>query len=426
MKSLVKGQNIALDAELDASRSLQVGLGWRAGDASAPTDLDVWALLLDSASQSPSAASVVYYQQLSAAGGAVTLSGDDRTGRSGGDGGDAERVDVRLDALPPEVARIAFVVALHADAGSTADLGAVRGGHIRLSTPGAEIVRFDLDEVAGGERAMVFGELYLHTSGWKFRAVGQGYAEGLVAVARQYGVDLSALDLTKTPAAIPAPAPAPPAPASTATANPNKVVLTKSAPRVSLTKKGTPSGSMRVNLNWIARPPAQGGGLLKRVQASTAQAVDLDLGCLYELSDGSKGVVQALGNMFQSRSKHERPIVWLDGDDRSGGNAGGENLHIDLSAAPDIRRLLVFAFIYQGVPNWSAANAVVTLFPSSGPQVEIALDEPDPKAPTCAIALLENVGGEIEVRREVRYIQGTQSALDSAYGWGMNWSRGRK
>jgi tellurite resistance protein TerA len=44
----------------------------------------------------------------------------------------------------------------------------------------------------------------------------------------------------------------------------------------------------------------------------------------------------------------------------------------------------------------------------------------------CAIALLESAGGDFTVRREVRYVDGAQDALDRAYGWGMNWSRGRK
>jgi len=44
----------------------------------------------------------------------------------------------------------------------------------------------------------------------------------------------------------------------------------------------------------------------------------------------------------------------------------------------------------------------------------------------CAIALLEGGGGDLTVRREVRYIEGAQDALDREYGWGMDWARGRK
>jgi tellurite resistance protein TerA len=56
----------------------------------------------------------------------------------------------------------------------------------------------------------------------------------------------------------------------------------------------------------------------------------------------------------------------------------------------------------------------------------VYLDEADPGARTCAIALLENVGSDLSIRREVRYVHGTQSALDAAYDWGMKWTPGRK
>ena len=101
-------------------------------------------------------------------------------------------------------------------------------------------------------------------------------------------------------------------------------------------------------------------------------------------------------------------------------------MFIDLSRVNEIRRILVFAFIYEGVPNWASADGVVTLFPASGPEVEVRLDEADTGSPTCAIAMLENKGGELVVHREVRYIRGGQADLDRAYGWGMEWTRGRK
>ena len=44
----------------------------------------------------------------------------------------------------------------------------------------------------------------------------------------------------------------------------------------------------------------------------------------------------------------------------------------------------------------------------------------------CAIAMLENIGGESSVRREVRYIQGAQKALDEAHGWGHLLERRRQ
>lgn len=198
---------------------------------------------------------------------------------------------------------------------------------------------------------------------------------------------------------------------------PDRVVLTKSSPTVSLTKSQS-GGELKVNLRWNA---GKAKGLFRK-----SGAVDLDLACLYELTTG-KGVVQALGNAFTSAAGASgRPVVVLDGDDRSGSSEGGKNLTVDLSQIASIRRLLVFAFIYEGTPNWAQADAVVTLTPADGVPIEVRLDEHDPSSKTCAIALLENDGGQLRVRREVRYINGMQRQLDEAYGWGMNWQSGRK
>ncbi|MGD9958979.1 TerD family protein [Nocardioides sp.] len=225
-----------------------------------------------------------------------------------------------------------------------------------------------------------------------------------------------AIDYTKrTPAATPTPPAASPVSLS-------KVTLTKSAPSVSLSKQGSAGGTLRVNLNWNARPEGAGGGFLKRKSGG----IDLDLACLYEYHDGSKGVVQALGNSFRDRHTYgPDPICWLDGDDRSGTNSGGENLFVNLANVAGIKRILVFAFIYEGVANWAAADGVVTLYPASGPEIEVRLDEHNPRSPMCGIAMLENVGGELTVRREITYVKGHPD-LDKAFGWGLRWAAGRK
>jgi tellurite resistance protein TerA len=212
-----------------------------------------------------------------------------------------------------------------------------------------------------------------------------------------------AIEYTKTPAA-------------TSSA---KVTLTKSRPRVSLAKQ---YGEMRINLNWNAQPTAPPRGLLKRLTGS--RGIDLDLGCLYELTDGTKGVVQALGNAFGRLD--QAPFIQLKGDDRSGANAGGEDMLINLAHAAQIRRVLVFACIYDGASSFDEANGVVTLTTQSGTPIEVLLDERAEGSRMCAIALIEGNGGDLIVNREVRYIDGAQDALDKAYDWGMRWAAGRK
>lgn len=201
----------------------------------------------------------------------------------------------------------------------------------------------------------------------------------------------------------------------------SKVTLTKSAPSVSLSKQGG-GGRLHVNLNWQSGAP-QKGGFLKRVLGGTG-GIDLDLAALYELSDGQKGVIQALGDTFGSFDGP--PFAVLDADDRTGSAVGGENLYVNLAQASQIRRILIFAFIYEGVASFDQANAVVTLTPAQGAPIEVRLDEQAGGARMCAIALLTNNGaGDFTVSREVKYVGGHRQ-LDALYNWGLNWTPGRK
>lgn len=436
MSSLNKGGNIALESLTPSVSSVVVGLGWQPRAEGPPLDLDAIALLVGADGKCVSGGDVVYYNRRRSLDGSVALSVDNQTGAGAGDD---ESLTVDLAALPATTTKVVIAVSIHQAQQRQQTFAQLQGAHIRLLDPssGAELTRFDLGEL-GPETAVVFGELYRHNSAWKFRAVGQGYVEGLTGIGRDFGVPVGALDLTKATPAAPSRTPSAPTPSAPASppgvgsASPppsGRVVLTKSAPRVSLTKADKPGGLMRVNLNWTARPDSgQGsGGFLKRLGNAGQAGVDLDLGCLYEFADGSLGAVQALGNAFVSRSLGSaQPLIRLDGDDRSGQNSGGENLFIDLGRPGEIVRILVFAYIYEGTPNWAQANAAVTMFPTSGAEVVVRLDEHDPKSKVCAIAMLANVEGEIQVNREVRYIQGSQAQLDRAYGWGINWSPGRK
>lgn len=209
-----------------------------------------------------------------------------------------------------------------------------------------------------------------------------------------------AIDYTKRPKAS-TPPQAPPV-------NLSKISLTKDAPRISLSKDAGQQGVMRVNLNWSAN----------------ARGVDLDLGCLYELSDGSKSVIQALGNRYGS--ENSPPFILLDGDDRSGSNTGGENMRINLAQPEKFRRILIFAMIYSGAANWAAVDGVVTMYPTAGAPIEVRLDSAVEGAKICAIAQVYYAEGGIHVSREVRYINGSQRDLDAAYGWGMKWTTGSK
>ncbi|OHV34473.1 stress protein [Parafrankia soli] len=106
--------------------------------------------------------------------------------------GEAEAVEdvvVTLAAVPATVSRLQFGAAIYDSAGRGQTFRSVPRGHIRVldDADGREIVSYAFDVETGLETALIFGELYRHPTGWKFRAVGQGYAGGLPGLAGANG-----------------------------------------------------------------------------------------------------------------------------------------------------------------------------------------------------------------------------------------------
>jgi len=193
--------------------------------------------------------------------------------------------------------------------------------------------------------------------------------------------------------------------------------------KVNLEKhQGRALGEILINLNWNQTSTAK-KGLFASLMGSKS-GIDLDLGCLYELKNGKKGCVQALGNTFGSLQTE--PYIALDGDDRTGANANGENLRVNGNMVSSIKRILVFTFIYEGAANWQQANGVVTVKCPGSQDIIVRMDEYGSSDGMCAIAMLENVNDEnFSVEKLVRFFKGHE-AMDRAYGWGMRWTPARK
>lgn len=436
---MLKGANVPVPAH-----SVRIELAWRTGPG--VPDVDASALLL-TGGRVRSDADFVFYNQPAHSSGAVRHEGK----RSGPDAV-TDTLFVDLSRIEPAVERV--VLAASADGGT---FGRVPGLGIRVldAAGGAELARFDSQD-ASVETAFILGELYRRQGAWKFRAVGQGYDSGLEGLATDFGISVdkpqqpaapqASYTAPQRPAAPPSPYVPPTAPFTPSVQPPtvqvpvpptapptpvrlSKVTLTKEAPRVSLAKQGGTSGAMRVNLNWQSRKQFSGWGAKLGRAAANHSDLDLDLCALYELADGRKGVVQALGNAFGAL--HQPPYVHLDGDDRTGAVESGENLTVNLDQKDKFRRLLIFVTIYEGARSFADLHATVTLQPQFGAPIEFFLDECTVPSTVCALALITNNGGDLVVQREARYLVpargvSPQRTIDQAYGWGMNWTPGRK
>ncbi|MGW6562362.1 DEDDh family exonuclease [Streptomyces hydrogenans] len=141
-------------------------------------EIDVVAFVLDEDEQVSCDGDFVFYGAPESPDGAVRLLCDGPTEQS---------VTVDLTVLPPAVRRVAIAAAIDG-AAVFGDIGAVQ---ITLA-PGSDApvtAQATLD-AATSERTLLLAELYRRGPLWRFRAVGQGYDQGLEDLVRGYGVEV--------------------------------------------------------------------------------------------------------------------------------------------------------------------------------------------------------------------------------------------
>ncbi|MFC9665006.1 TerD family protein [Nocardia sp. NPDC127606] len=466
---MMKGANVAVPAS-----AVRVELGWQSGQG--VPDADASALLLAGA-KVRSDHDFVFYNQAVHPSGAVRHEGKQQGHTV------VDALSVNLGQVEPQIETI--VLAASADGGT---FGQFHGLYIRVidTANGAEVARFD-SSGATTETAFVLGELYRRQGAWKFRAVGQGYDSGLAGLATDFGISVD--DAPAPPVAPPAPPrpfasgpptpqqsyapptqpfipapqpnrphtppPSPPTPAfppnqqqpqyapppnqpgippqqnSQFTPPPPppvtlaKVSLTKEAPSVSLAKHGATGGVMRVNLNWTSM--AATGRLFGKLRGKN---IDLDLCCFFELVNGAIGSVRALDRRFGAL--YEPPFIHLDQDDRTGASITGENLSVNLDCTQFIRRILVFASIYDGAGDFRNVHATVTLNTVNSAPIEMTLDGCTDNSRDAVLFVLENVDGEFVVRREGSFVRppagqpgGGVVEIARLYNWDFGFQAGR-
>ncbi|MEU1201789.1 TerD family protein, partial [Streptomyces sp. NPDC005813] len=157
MSELVPGGNMPLP---DGALTLRV-----------PGPFDVSALVTDDSGQVRGDGDFVFYNQPAAPG--TRLAG--------------ERLTVDPAALRPGASRVTVVVS---PADSTTPLGRLPVPTLHVTAAdGRPLARFTPPRPER-ETVLLLAELYRRGTGWKLRALGQGYADGLAGIARDFGIDV--------------------------------------------------------------------------------------------------------------------------------------------------------------------------------------------------------------------------------------------
>ncbi|MEV8591656.1 TerD family protein [Streptomyces sp. NPDC052012] len=201
--AMLKGSNVPLEAT-----TVRAVLRWSPGQG--VPDVDASALLLGPDGRVRSDEDFVFYNQPRHPSGKVWRLGKKRVAE-----GLTDTIQTDLAGVESGVGRILLVAS--AD-GVTFDR--VRALRILLydaqDPDGEPLAYFDVKPETGQETALICGELYRRGKGWKFRALGEGYSNGLKGLATDFGISVDESEgepeqEPAAPSATPeAPAPEPP------------------------------------------------------------------------------------------------------------------------------------------------------------------------------------------------------------------------
>ncbi|WP_329379921.1 TerD family protein [Streptomyces sp. NBC_01351] len=182
MTQIIKGGNLPLSGE-----PMRVAVVRRSGGQEEPL-IEAAALLVAADGKVRGAEDLVFYNQPEHAGSGVRLAGSTQ-----GEGGIvADWLEIDPGRVEPDVERI--VVTASSDGptfGEVADL------YLRVvsAATGEQLALYAVED-ATTETALLLGEFYRRNGGWKFRALGQGYASGLPRLAADFGFSVPGDDPT--------------------------------------------------------------------------------------------------------------------------------------------------------------------------------------------------------------------------------------
>lgn len=356
---------------------------------------------------------------------------------------------IDLMAVPAAIQRIVFCMTIE-DAGQT--MSAFNGAGARISTDGEILFGFHPELAEARESAMRMIEIYRRHDTWKIRADGQGFNDGLAALARSFGIDV-ADDEAPPPRIVVAPVTAPAAPSS---AMPDRTSSGSgsapgSAPLVEPVRQINPAqsqtgqtalaaagssdaapleASSAVSLSaenqshfWPVTHDKRIGAIVAQLawtsqcggQNQRARPLDLALGCLFELHDGRSGVIQG----WDARGQFEQPpyvqLLPPEGELPNGVQRG----RINGEQAQEIRRLALFAFIL-GPPNWQASSIKFDLTAGGDRPIPVALDPGSNGNGLVSLVQFDFAPTGITARRLGRCYPSHPEMADEL-GWHLQW-----
>lgn len=192
--AMLKGSNVPLDAT-----TVRAVLRWTPGPE--VPDVDVSALLLGADGRVRSDEDFVFYNQPRHPSGAVWRLGKKQLAE-----GLTDTIQADLSGVEPGIGRVLLVASADGVPFDRVPALCILL-HDAAAGGGEPLARFDITPETGAETALICGELYRRGEGWKFRALGEGYSNGLKGLATDFGISVDESEAEEEP---PASQPLPP------------------------------------------------------------------------------------------------------------------------------------------------------------------------------------------------------------------------
>ncbi|MEU1261004.1 TerD family protein [Streptomyces cellulosae] len=184
--AMLKGSNVPLEAT-----TVRAVLRWSPGQG--VPDVDASALLLGLDGRVRSDEDFVFYNQPRHPSGKVWRLGKKRVAE-----GLTDTIQTDLAGVETGVGRILLVAS--ADGVAFDRVQALRILLYDAQNPDGEaLAYFDVKPETGQETAVICGELYRRGEGWKFRALGEGYSNGLRGLATDFGISVDESEASEEP-----------------------------------------------------------------------------------------------------------------------------------------------------------------------------------------------------------------------------------
>ncbi|MEI6706893.1 MAG: TerD family protein [Methylococcales bacterium] len=180
---LQKGANVSLTKIAPNCNEITIAVKWvKEANDETEFDIDASAFMLADNNKIRTDDDFIFYNQPNSPDNAVELISLHET--------NSQFFKIAFNCIPDNIDKVSIVLTLNEAKERQQNFGMLDKITVEiLNSNKATLASYVLQD-SEIETALILGELYRYNGEWKFKAIGQGYIEGLDILARNYGVDI--------------------------------------------------------------------------------------------------------------------------------------------------------------------------------------------------------------------------------------------